>query len=106
MRIMRIMRIDLDDDELPQSVAVRATWDVMDRLCRDHMAIRDGRWKRRAVGLWWSNEFPMTWVTRVARHYAALPPDDGTGSAIYRCLSKLCCRFWENGIEGAPIDEY
>lgn len=103
---MRITRIDLDDEEMPKTVSVRMTWDVWDRLCRDHKALRSvaqpeapPAWATGTVTDWWLDRFPITWVGSTARFYAAMVPDEGTGSEIYRCLSLLCCRFWEGGAD-------
>jgi hypothetical protein len=96
---MRVARIDLDDDEMPDTVYLRMTWDVMDRLCRDRKAIRDGRFIRSHSGEWWSTQFPMSWVAQTARWYHG--EDDAVAKEIRDCLSSLCNRFWDGGVREA-----
>lgn len=104
---MRVTRIDLDDAEMPETVHMRMTWDVWNRLCRDHKALRSVAQHNHVTLLdgtvedWWIDRFPIAWVGATARFYGAMVPDDDTGSEIYRCLSSLCCRFWAGGADDA-----
>lgn len=110
---MRVTRIDMDAREMPIMVTVLMTRDVWDRLCRDHKALR-GVAERNDVTLldgskedWWVDRFPITWVASVAKLYGRVPiddaaPDSRVAQEIYRCLSSLCCRFWEGGAEDVP----
>lgn len=112
---MRITRVDLDEEEMPETVYVRMTWDVYDRLCRDRKALRDRALPDRPAAevfadtsvSWWADSFPITWVASVAKHYGCVPIDDAgpesrVAQEIYRCLSSFCCRFWEDGADGVP----
>src|SRR6476646_11480037 len=110
---MRVTRSDMDGHELPVMVTVLMTWDVWDRLCRNGLALRSVAQRNHVtmldgtVGDWWTDRFPITWVASVARFYGRVPiddadPDSRVTQEIYRCLSSLCCRFWEGGAEDVP----
>jgi len=105
---MRITNIELDDAELPTTIEVRMTWDVWDRLCRDHRALRSVARRGHTHHLdgsteeWWTDRYPIEWAGAAAKFYEQAT-DTGlsrvVSDEIYRCLSLLCARFWTNGID-------
>jgi hypothetical protein len=92
--LMRATSIDLDDREMPATVAVVMSWPVWDRLCRDHRALRSVA-VQDSAGLW-RDRFPIEWVARNADWYRT--PEDDIVREIRSCLASLCNRFWPGGV--------
>lgn len=95
--ICRATRIDLDEDEMPETVHLLMSDDVVRRVREEFdLEVTSGVHALLAARL------PMAILADMGRHLGRISGLDAAVVESYYCVANLANRFWDNGLNEAP----